>query len=257
MEIVTCEKLEPKNMIKFFRRIRYDLMNQNKTSKYFKYAIGEIVLVVIGILIALQINNWNENRKDSIKEQQYLSNLKKEIQSDIDFNTRNILKRYPKKIEVLNNGKDYYQGKYIPQDTIQFLNDLGYGNVFGNVIWSFHRTTYTQLTSASDFDIIENDALRESILKYYNLLNGIDESSEGKPTGYIDFTLSLAPWDPNNPDDISAFDAKLFISKVKTEEFYRLINREISLAHNSKDKALKVNERAEHLISLINRHLND
>ena len=46
-------------MIQFFRKIRYDLMEKNKTGKYLKYAIGEIVLVVIGILIALQINNWN------------------------------------------------------------------------------------------------------------------------------------------------------------------------------------------------------
>jgi len=232
-------------------------MEQNKTGRYFKYAIGEIILVVIGILIALSINNWNESRKDSIKEQQYLSNLKKEIQMDIDFNTRNVLKRYPKKVEVLTNGKNYYQGKYIPQDTLQFLNDLGYGNVFGNVIWSFHRTTYNQLTSASDFDIIKNDSLRETLLNYYNFLNGVDESSDGKPTGYINFTLSLAPWDPNNPDEISDFDAQLFIEKVKTEEFYRLINREISLAHNSKGKALRVNERAKDLISLINKHLND
>ena len=50
-------------MIKFFRKIRYNLMEQNKTGKYFKYAIGEIVLVVIGILIALSINNWNRNEK--------------------------------------------------------------------------------------------------------------------------------------------------------------------------------------------------
>jgi len=50
-------------MIKFFRKIRYDLINQNRTTKYFKYAIGEIILVVIGILIALQINNWNEEKK--------------------------------------------------------------------------------------------------------------------------------------------------------------------------------------------------
>jgi len=51
-------------MIKFFRKIRYNLMETGKTSKYFKYAIGEIVLVVIGILIALQINNWNEQQKE-------------------------------------------------------------------------------------------------------------------------------------------------------------------------------------------------
>jgi hypothetical protein len=50
-------------MIKFFRKIRQNLLMENKTGKYFKYAIGEIILVVIGILIALQINNWNESRK--------------------------------------------------------------------------------------------------------------------------------------------------------------------------------------------------
>jgi len=53
-------------MIKFFRQIRYNLMEQNKTGKYLKYAIGEIMLVVIGILIALSINNWNQNRLNKI-----------------------------------------------------------------------------------------------------------------------------------------------------------------------------------------------
>jgi hypothetical protein len=50
-------------MIKFFRKIRQNLLSEGKTVKYLKYAIGEIVLVVIGILIALSINNWNENQK--------------------------------------------------------------------------------------------------------------------------------------------------------------------------------------------------
>jgi hypothetical protein len=50
-------------MIKFFRKIRYDLMEKNETGKYLKYAIGEIILVVIGILVALQINTWNEQKK--------------------------------------------------------------------------------------------------------------------------------------------------------------------------------------------------
>jgi len=49
-------------MIKFFRKIRQNLLLENKTAMYFKYAIGEIILVVIGILIALRINNWNETK---------------------------------------------------------------------------------------------------------------------------------------------------------------------------------------------------
>jgi len=70
-------------MIKFFRHIRKDLMEKNKTGKYFKYAIGEIILVVIGILIALQINNWNENNNRSKKEVALLINIKNDLEADI------------------------------------------------------------------------------------------------------------------------------------------------------------------------------
>ena len=70
-------------MIKFFRKIRYDLMETGKTRKYLKYAIGEIVLVVIGILIALSINNWNEGRKEVLKEKQLLNNLQGEFKDNL------------------------------------------------------------------------------------------------------------------------------------------------------------------------------
>ena len=59
-------------MIKFFRKIRQRLLSENKFSKYLIYAIGEIILVVIGILIALSINNWNENKKDRKLEKEFL-----------------------------------------------------------------------------------------------------------------------------------------------------------------------------------------
>jgi hypothetical protein len=64
-------------MIKFFRKIRQSLLSEGKMGKYFKYAIGEIILVVIGILIALQINNWNQNRINDKQEQQILFQLTK------------------------------------------------------------------------------------------------------------------------------------------------------------------------------------
>ncbi|MBT8252612.1 MAG: hypothetical protein KJN68_01480, partial [Bacteroidia bacterium] len=70
-------------MIKFFRKIRYRLMETGNTSKYLKYAIGEILLVVIGILIALQINNWNESQKMERKEQILLTQLKQEFEDNL------------------------------------------------------------------------------------------------------------------------------------------------------------------------------
>ena len=69
-------------MIKFFRKIRYNLMEAGKIGKYFKYAIGEIVLVVIGILIALSINNWNEQRKTRLLEDSYNQSIKRDLIND-------------------------------------------------------------------------------------------------------------------------------------------------------------------------------
>jgi hypothetical protein len=69
-------------MIKFFRKIRQNLLMENKTRKYFKYAIGEIVLVVIGILIALQINNWNETKLERKVEKEYIVSLIEDLKTD-------------------------------------------------------------------------------------------------------------------------------------------------------------------------------
>ena len=69
-------------MIKFFRKIRQNLLMENKTGKYFKYAIGEIILVVIGILIALQINNWNETKKKTIETRNVLLEIKEDLIQD-------------------------------------------------------------------------------------------------------------------------------------------------------------------------------
>jgi hypothetical protein len=68
-------------MIKFFRFIRQRLVSQNKLGKYLVYAIGEIVLVVIGILIAIQINNWNEEKKNNRIETVTLRSLKEDLLS--------------------------------------------------------------------------------------------------------------------------------------------------------------------------------
>ena len=72
-------------MIKFFRKIRHSFLSEGKTGKYFKYAIGEIVLVVIGILIALEINNWNESRKLESKKQELIINLINDFEGNIEL----------------------------------------------------------------------------------------------------------------------------------------------------------------------------
>ncbi len=70
-------------MIGFFRKIRRKLSNENKFIQYSRYAIGEILLVMIGILLALQVNNWNESRKQNIELNEYLIKIAQNIKQDI------------------------------------------------------------------------------------------------------------------------------------------------------------------------------
>ena len=92
-------------MIKFFRKIRQNLLSEGKTGKYLKYAIGEILLVVIGILIAVQINNWNELRKQQLVEIDVLEGIRNDILKDsidLNFNIR-AYTRYIKSDSIVLN----------------------------------------------------------------------------------------------------------------------------------------------------------
>ena len=92
-------------MIKFFRNVRKNLLTEGKMANYLKYAIGEIVLVVIGILIALQVNNWNEGRKDQLKSQLY----REKIIDDLNTDLRNIDSLIDKGNEIIKITQSYFQ----------------------------------------------------------------------------------------------------------------------------------------------------
>ena len=82
-------------MLRFFRQIRQRLLTDNKFSKYLLYVVGEILLVVIGILIALQVDNWNQNWQDRALEQVYLERLQADLSGDMSgfLKLQNIFKR--------------------------------------------------------------------------------------------------------------------------------------------------------------------
>ncbi len=148
-------------MIKFFRKIRYDLMEKNKTGRYLKYAIGEIVLVVIGILIALSNNNWNEKRKIDILQEEALKEVVSDLQddfysleNDVSLNLRGLNSASIIRT-VLDSNQAYHDSLAIH---------------FGNLDFN---TTYTLKTSGFDnlknlgFQIITNDTIRKSITDLY------------------------------------------------------------------------------------------
>lgn len=127
-------------MIKFFRKIRQNLLMENKTSTYFTYAIGEIVLVVIGILIALQINNWNESRKAKENEIVLLTKLKEEnllninsIEDQLEFR-KSIPEKVDKFIVLLGKGNLENNNKNLKNQFKEILRTAAYTFIQSNLI---------------------------------------------------------------------------------------------------------------------------
>lgn len=151
-------------MIKFFRKIRQQLLEENRFSKYILYAIGEIVLVVVGILIALQLDNWNENSKNATKEKEYLYGLKEDLGKQLSlFDDRAVF--YD---QLIQTGEsiltDYTQTEKLLQiDSInKKLSFLLYTNSYPEV-----NRTFNELNTTGQINLISEKTLKSDIITYY------------------------------------------------------------------------------------------
>ncbi|WP_412560788.1 DUF6090 family protein [Winogradskyella sp. MIT101101] len=149
-------------MIKFFRHIRKSLLMENKTSKYFKYALGEIILVVIGILIALQINNWNEARKNKNYERSMLAQMKEELQSNSNM-LNNWLPSLKGIVRTVNTVAAMKEDPNHPTDSLQYHLERIKG--FGIAV-SFNTSAYNAINSGG-LDKISNPEIRQQISNIY------------------------------------------------------------------------------------------
>ena len=266
-------------MIKFFRKIRQRMLNENKFSKYLIYAIGEIILVVIGILIALAINNWKENQKILNQEITYLNNLRDDLETQINMldvyidyeniiidHSNDIIKHYE-----LNNG-------FNDMDSIfPKLNDLTTRWTFTNT-----NTTLIQMLNSNQINIIQNKKLKEELIDFNQQIDLFTRNTNINNTNLVDNLTTGAfiatggfasygnskrmvakfndfyPFQNKLIDDI---DLKKTIIQVINEPKNKLeiINKiayrnTISSLQKSGNKAIK--DRAVQLLKLLNEEIN-
>jgi len=231
-------------MIKFFRKIRYDLMEKNKTGKYLKYAIGEIVLVVIGILIALGVNNWNQENKEHRLGDDLLVRIHRDLVKDtINF-----------KSVIIHN-------KELREDLKELLVDLYDGIDNMNEVQNMSKTwdqlldqafspndnTYRSMLSSGTLGLIRNAELKDEILDLYSeydqtkaLLLSIGEwmiriaSNMDSETDFIKFGSTVADiyttQEMFNENDFAFLNKKdspefkLFVRAMSSVAFYQKVN---------------------------------
>lgn len=148
-------------MLKFFRNIRRKLLEEGNLKRYLVYAIGEILLVVVGILIALQINNWSEEKKDTKKEYQILLNLSEDFNSNQISLDRAII-QIPLRMERLRTvlsyvGRTEAQLAKEMKDTIKNT---------GFVLTDIIDGTLNSILSSDKLELIKNDSLKNMLTAY-------------------------------------------------------------------------------------------
>jgi len=224
-------------MIHFFRKIRHDLIANNKPLKYMRYAIGEIVLVVIGILIALGINNWNQESKDSKLGKEYLTRIHRDLVQDTT-NFRDIIKS---NTNLRNDIRDVLVVLYQEINTKEQVQKICaiYDKSVDQKFFP-NQNTYKGMTNSGLLPLIQNIELKEAIFNLYseydekralflgntNWLNRIVSNIDIQ-TDFIKFSADVL--DIYTTEEMLNHDDWSFLNN-KTDEEFKIIVRAFSAA---------------------------
>lgn len=160
--------------MKLFRRIRQKMILNNKTTQYLKYALGEIVLVVIGILIAIQINNWNQGKKDQKSLNEYLVKIKSLTSQDIE--QLDMLSKVRKQIgDACKQARNSILEKTDKENLILFM---GSGYALSDFNFKPNSKGYESLINSNYYGKINNTKLDSLLAKYYGLVDIIAENEK-------------------------------------------------------------------------------
>lgn len=213
-------------MIKFFRSIRQNLLAQGRITRYLTYAVGEIILVVIGIFLALQLNNWNAERKRDEQELGLLAEMHENLEKDLKDCQYNI--NANQRYERANMAVLKHLTERTPfHDSLR----LHYGNLFGNTTLTANTSAYDNLKSIG-FDLIRNDSLRRMATSLYSerydYLKNLEFEADGKLQ--MDHVLPQihekvqvdTMWVSGQPYDAEALmDDRVFMGSLRSNLFIR------------------------------------
>ena len=224
-------------------------MEKNKTGKYFKYAIGEIILVVIGILIALQINNWNEKQKLIKNEKELITSLKKEIINAITELNQNLkqneeyLETAQKLIQRLKGKDELYSAKDIysafDYNTVKFDSP-----VLDRIIATNSNILIEYKDQLADFRLLKKRYVNVSEHQFY-----LDEFWNSKVT---DFYISSGIWVEIDDEDYQISLKELKFDGYSKKQFLALIKIKKGLHNFWKKRKIEATKKSKEILKILN-----
>ncbi|MDG1277838.1 MAG: DUF6090 family protein [Algoriphagus sp.] len=207
-------------MISFLRKIRQKLLSQNRVTRYLAYAVGEIALVMIGILLALQVNNWNEERKDKKKEEAFLNQIHIEFtENKIQFEkVRGFHSKSLKSCDWMLANQPFKSVS---------LDSLRYHSLWSRVAYTFDpsQSSIESLVNTGNINLIQDIALRKALIGWQDLI--IDYLEEEKEMREFT-TTHVIPFSMDNfklYNEAERFDAVLSFDQKQLDKYLNLIAR--------------------------------
>ncbi|PTX43485.1 hypothetical protein C8P64_2013 [Christiangramia gaetbulicola] len=257
-------------MIKFFRRIRQQLLSEGKTGKYLKYAIGEIVLVVIGILIALQINNWNESNKLKKEEFVYLKRLKLDLEKDTVYYNQSIARANL----LIDRNTTFLKKIYEEQRSIEEGKDLMNIPLWDSEYLTIQDNTFSELVSSGKLNIISSPILKVAVVDFYrkievqeNYIKEFNEYSRELMANYVSAHPGTIK-QTRKPEELAEIlntsmfrmEDFQFLNSPSNSQFQAL--EDIVLVYKNKHEIFvelfqELKSESKHLISQIGQELNE
>ncbi|WP_179345537.1 DUF6090 family protein [Winogradskyella ursingii] len=212
-------------MIKFFRQIRQSMINQNRTKKYLLYAIGEIILVVIGILIALQINNWNENRKARAIEINYLKNIKNDLNQEV-LNNKHFEDFRFSKVKAASYLLNTKEPQSI-EDAKAYVDN--YETVFRWNTFVPNNNTFKELLSSGKLSLITNDSIKNQLLELDKFYADISINEDHMRREFQDYLYDIQIYNTSGLDFFDNADPnygapkRLSLSDIPDSRYQKII----------------------------------
>ncbi|MFC3881534.1 hypothetical protein ACFOSV_15170 [Algoriphagus namhaensis] len=241
-------------MIKFFRIIRQRMLTENRASKYLLYAIGEIVLVVIGILIALQINTWNQDRVNRKMEKKILIDLRQELSTNKE-KVRKAIERRENLYEPLGR----YM-KLMVKDSISYssFSEIHQKTFFSSKI-SPSFGVINSLISSGEVNLISNDSLKYLVTDWRDVIAVfmyIEDNSFAGHRRFEEYFDKVFPLMGNQFHNKSLEDLRVRFEKIIDDIEYR--NRLITIGQHFEAANLNGHETIDYIdrmTNLIDREL--
>jgi hypothetical protein len=236
-------------MIGFFRKIRKKLADDNKPMKYMRYAIGEILLVVIGILIALQINNWNESKKLRIRETVLLTELKSNLNLNIE-NLENDISTQILGASCIDYIMIHLANRRPFNDSIPYY--LTTGAYAPDVILT---SSAFETLKSSGLELIKSDTLRRGIINLFEVIYPTLMQDTKRLEDQVWPAVVVPMFQKHFRKDSTYWRPINYKALLDDQEFLNMWSFRGDLRRNSTSQKRNVVKETEDVIHLINNEL--